>query len=305
MMKEFEKHQCSFVSITQAFDTSTSMGKLTLNMLLSFAQFEREVASERIRDKIAASKAKGMWMGGYPPLGYDVKDKKLVVNKKEAEQVLFIFEKYLEVKSLIDLRDAVNQAGYRSKRFVTSTGKVRGVSPYASSVLARILRSQVYVGRIEHKVQNKAYKGRYRAIIDRELFNKVQALMDENQNKHNETHELNGYLLSGKLLDNRGNRFKNQRTSKNGLNLVKALSLGWRYKKMMTSGMTIKAVRRHQGMSERTIYKYFSLNYLSPRIVRVILDGKTPPGVNLQKLFEIGSRYPDFDDQERAFFAGL
>lgn len=100
MMKYFDKYNCNFVSITQAFDTSTSMGKLTLNMLLSFAQFEREVSSERVRDKIRASKAKGLWMGGIPPLGYDIKDKKLVINEAEAQQVKTLFEQYLEFQSV-------------------------------------------------------------------------------------------------------------------------------------------------------------------------------------------------------------
>ena len=115
MMKEFDKHGCNFVSITQAFDTSTSMGKLTLNMLLSFAQFEREVSSERVRDKIRASKAKGLWTGGIPKLGYDIKDKKLVINPVEAEQVRSIFEGYLQCGSLAELEKFAEVNGFKHK----------------------------------------------------------------------------------------------------------------------------------------------------------------------------------------------
>ena len=123
MMKYFDKYGCNFVSITQAFDTSTSMGKLTLNMLLSFAQFEREVASERVRDKIRASKAKGLWMGGNPPLGYDIKDKKLVINEAEAQQVRHLFEKYLELQSV-----KLHITSYRKKFFQPQILQIRNTS---------------------------------------------------------------------------------------------------------------------------------------------------------------------------------
>ena len=122
MMKYFDKYGCNFVSITQAFDTSTSMGKLTLNMLLSFAQFEREVASERVRDKIRASKAKGLWMGGNPPLGYDIKDKKLVINEAEAQQVRHLFEKYLELQSV-----KFHITSYRKKCFQPQILQIRNI----------------------------------------------------------------------------------------------------------------------------------------------------------------------------------
>ena len=122
MMKYFDKYGCNFVSITQAFDTSTSMGKLTLNMLLSFAQFEREVASERVRDKIRASKAKGLWMGGNPPLGYDIKDKKLVINEAEAQQVRHLFEKYLELQSV-----KFHITSYRKKFFQPQILQIRNI----------------------------------------------------------------------------------------------------------------------------------------------------------------------------------
>ena len=126
MMIELTNTTVSFFSITQAFDTSTSMGKLTLNMLLSFAQFEREVSSERIRDKISASKAKGMWTGGPPPLGYDVRDKKLIPNPKQAEQVRYMFEKYLQIKSISNLRKFLLDTDIRSKKWKNQSGMEQG-----------------------------------------------------------------------------------------------------------------------------------------------------------------------------------
>ena len=151
MMKEFEKHNCSFVSITQAFDTSTSMGKLILNMLLSFAQFEREVSSERIRDKIAASKKKGMWIGGCPMLGYDIKDKELIPNEKEAHQVKLIFEKYLELKSIKKLRLFLRNNSIRNKKWKCKNGSVKGGSEFSTSTLSRLLNSKIYIGKIDFK----------------------------------------------------------------------------------------------------------------------------------------------------------
>ena len=124
MMRYFDKHNANFVSITQSFDTSTSMGKLTLNMLLSFAQFEREVSSERVRDKLRASKAKGMWIGGCPPLGYDIVDKKLVINPPAAAQIQTIFELYLQMKSVQDLTRHLPTIGIYAKKWTTHGGRV-------------------------------------------------------------------------------------------------------------------------------------------------------------------------------------
>ena len=129
IVEVFDAHGVSFVSVTQAFNTATSMGRLTLNVLLSFAQFEREVTGERIRDKIAASKKKGMWMGGYPPLGYDVKDRRLVVNEAEAETVRYIFRRYQELRSVRLLKEHLDAAGIVSKRRITPDGRPYGGKP--------------------------------------------------------------------------------------------------------------------------------------------------------------------------------
>jgi site-specific DNA recombinase len=215
MIKEFEKYNCDFVSITQAFDTSTSMGKLTLNMLLSFAQFEREVSSERIRDKIIASKQKGFWTGGPPPLGYDVVDKKLVVNQKEAELVRFIFEKYRELGSLNKLSELLLEKKILSKKWTTKDGREMGGKVYEPEMAGHLLRSKIYIGMIEYKKESKAYPGKHKAIINKELFDEVRAMLEDRQNDYNTTHERNAYLLSGKIFDEKGRVFKNQKTSKN------------------------------------------------------------------------------------------
>lgn len=215
MMKEFDKYGCNFVSITQAFDTSTSMGKLTLNMLLSFAQFEREVSSERVRDKIRASKAKGLWTGGVPKLGYDIKDKKLVINPVEAEQVHSIFESYLQCSSLAELERFAEIKGFKHKDWITNKGEQRGGKPFKISALHRLLHEKLYLGMIENKRTGQAFKGQHEAIISKELWEKVQTKLKDNDNSKNHTRSRNNNLLTGKLFDANGTIFTNQANSKN------------------------------------------------------------------------------------------
>ncbi len=215
MMKYFEKYNANFVSITQSFDTSTSMGKLTLNMLLSFAQFEREVSSERVRDKIRASKAKGLWMGGAPRLGYDLINKKLVVNPTEAEQVRHLFEKYLELQSVNDLTEYAKQNGIFGKKWETNKRQIRGGNPISKMSMHRILRDKVYIGQIENKKEGTFAKGEHEPIISTELFNRVQvALANNANNKSQSTHAPN--ILTGKLFNHNGTKFINQMTSGKG-----------------------------------------------------------------------------------------
>ena len=215
MMKYFEKYGANFVSITQSFDTSTSMGKLTLNMLLSFAQFEREVSSERVRDKIRASKAKGLWMGGAPRLGYDLINKKLVVNPTEAEQVRHLFEKYLELQSVNDLTEYAKQNGIFGKQWETAKRQIRGGNPISKMSMHRILRDKVYIGQIENKKEGTFAKGEHELIISNDLFNRVQvALANNTNNKSQSTHAPN--VLTGKLFNPNGTKFINQMTSGKG-----------------------------------------------------------------------------------------
>ena len=164
----FDKNQASFVAVTQQFNTSTSMGRLTLNVLLSFAQFEREVAGERIRDKIAASKRRGMWMGGHPPLGYDVKDRKLVVNEQEAKRVRHICTRYLELQSVRALKKDLDASGIRSKSHIWKDGTAHGGVPISRGALYLILKSPLYRGLISHKGQ--IHHGEHEPIIDEDLF---------------------------------------------------------------------------------------------------------------------------------------
>ena len=215
MMEEFDKYGCNFVSITQAFDTSTSMGKLTLNMLLSFAQFEREVSSERVRDKIRASKAKGLWTGGVPKLGYDIKDKKLVMNPVEAEQIRSIFEGYLQCGSLAELEKFAEIKGFNHKDWITNKGEQRGGKPFKISALHRLLHEKLYIGMIENKRTGQAFKGQHEAIISKELWEKVQSKLKDNDNSKNHTRSRNNNLLTGKLFDANGTIFTNQANSKN------------------------------------------------------------------------------------------
>lgn len=217
MMKTFDKYNCNFVSITQSFDTSNSMGKLTLNMLLSFAQFEREVSSERVRDKIRASKAKGIWTGGIPYLGYDCIDKKLVINETEASQVREIFETYLRLNSMTETVRSLTSHGIVSKRWKTATGIERGGNPISTTTLQRTLREKLYIGYIEHKGAKTLARGEHQAIIACELFNAVQERLDKNASGKAGRTNSSPNLLSGKLYNNDGKRFINSVTKKSNL----------------------------------------------------------------------------------------
>ena len=151
MMETFEKHKVSFVSVTQQFNTATSMGRLVLNVLLSFAQFEREIISERTRDKIAAARRKGKWVGGMPLLGYDVVETKLVVDPDEAEQVRQIFDLYLEHEALLPVVEELDARGWRTKRWTTGKGTVRGGRTFDKNSLWYLLTNITYVGKVRYK----------------------------------------------------------------------------------------------------------------------------------------------------------
>jgi site-specific DNA recombinase len=171
IIEVLDRAGASFVSITQAFNTTTSMGRLTLNVLLSFAQFEREVTAERIRDKIAPSKAKGMWKGGMVPLGYDLADRRLVVNEPEADLVRLIFQRYLEVGSVGKLCAEMQAADVRSKHWTTASGREMGGRLLDRGALFHILHNRLYVGNIVHK--GETYSGRHTALIERSIFDQV------------------------------------------------------------------------------------------------------------------------------------
>ena len=199
----FDARGVSFVSITQQFNTTTSMGRLTLNMLLSFAQFEREVTGERIRDKVAASKKKGMWMGGVVPLGYEVKDRKLVVREQEAEIVRLIYSRYAELGSVRLLAAELSQKGIRGKPLTKEGSEVSQGSLLARGALYRILSNRLYLGEVHH--QGSYYSGEHEAIVDREQWDRVARLLAENRQdqKHGVTAEAPS-LLAGLLRDAAG-----------------------------------------------------------------------------------------------------
>src|SRR3954454_10187822 len=194
LVEAFDAKSISFVAVTQQFNTTTSMGRLTLNVLLSFAQFERELSSERVRDKIAASRRKGKWTGGTVPLGYDAKDKKLVINKEEAETVRYIFKRYLELQSFAKLVEDLDRKGIVTKRRAAKVTKHQGGIPFTYGPLAHFLKNRLYIGDIGHK------------DVDRKTFDQVQQLLKSKAAGRKATRSASRALLLGKLYDDRGNR---------------------------------------------------------------------------------------------------
>jgi site-specific DNA recombinase len=211
----FDAKGVSFVSVTQQFNTTTSMGRLTLNVLLSFAQFEREVTGERIRDKIAASKQKGMWMGGVPPLGYRALDHKLIVIDSEAETVRHVFRRYAALGSVRLLRDELAAQKIRSKRWTSAAGRSWGGKPLARGALYLMLQNRIYRGEIVHKEQS--YPGEHMPIIDQELWDEVQAKLAANAVERATGEKMkSASLLAGLLYDGEGQRMTPTHAVKKG-----------------------------------------------------------------------------------------
>jgi site-specific DNA recombinase len=215
IVEVFDKHNVSFVSITQQFNTTTSMGRLTLNILLSFAQFEREVIGERIRDKFAASRRKGMWMGGTPPLGYDVRDRKLVVSEGEADLVRLIFRRFLRVGSATKLAQELRRAGHTTKSWTTHDGKHRPGKPIDKGSIYKILNNRVYLGEAVHK--GTPHPAEHEPIIDRATWDKVHAILAENTiARANGTRAQTPALLRGLIFAPGGRAMTPSHSRKNG-----------------------------------------------------------------------------------------
>ena len=215
MIESFDAREVSFVSVTQQFNTTTSMGRLTLNVLLSFAQFEREVTGERIRDKIAASKKKGMWMGGLVPLGYDSQERQLIINRAEAQTIRSIFAAYLELGTVRQLKTHLGARGVVSKVRVSQAGQRAGGKPLSRGALYKILNNRVYIGEITHK--GASYCGKHDPIIEPSTWDLVQAKL--RQNNEAATHGLRAKspsLLAGKLFDDKGNPMSPSHAVKSG-----------------------------------------------------------------------------------------
>ena len=215
IVEMFDRHGASFVSVTQHFNTTNSMGRLTLNVLLSFAQFEREVTSERIRDKIAASKKKGMWMGGFAPMGYDIIDQRLAVNKIEAKIVEDIFSAYLTADSVSELKADLDKKNLRTKSWKTAAGKAIEGVPFSRGRLYHLLKNPLYLGQISHK--GEVYKGHHEAIIPKPLWDLVQArLKDQWGERDTTSNRKSPCWLVGKLIDEHGNLFQSTQTKRHG-----------------------------------------------------------------------------------------
>jgi site-specific DNA recombinase len=212
----FDAKGVSFVSVTQQFNTTTSMGRLTLNVLLSFAQFERELSGERVRDKIAASKRKGMWMGGVPPLGYEVRERKLHIVAGEAETVRHIFRRYAALGSVRLLKEELDAAGIRGKRWTSAAGRSWGGKPLARGALYAMLQNRIYRGEIVHK--ESSYPGEHAAIVDEALWNAVQATLADNATERSTGGRArNPSLLVGLLFDGEGQPMTPTHAVKGGL----------------------------------------------------------------------------------------
>src|SRR5262245_25872460 len=214
LVELFDQHSVSFVSVTQSFNTTSSMGRLTLNVLLSFAQFEREVIGERVRDKIAASKRKGIWVGGPVPLGYASIKKKLVVVPEEAETVRLIFQRYLELGSIRTLMADLDRKGVRTRSQLLADGQSRGGIRFGVGPLAHLLQNRLYVGEIFYR--EAVHAGEHEPIVDRKLFEAVQAKLAHSATVRKVRFRGSPTILTGRIFDDRGNRMTPTHTNKRG-----------------------------------------------------------------------------------------
>jgi DNA invertase Pin-like site-specific DNA recombinase len=284
LVETFDARSISFVAVTQQFNTTTSMGRLTLNVLLSFAQFERELVSERVRDKVAASRKKGKWTGGTVPLGYDARDKKLVVNKSEAETVRTIFRCYLELKSFGRLVADLDQRGIVTKRRNTKVAKYNGGIPFTYGPLAYFLKNRVYLGEVHHG--GKWFKGEHKAIVNQQTFGRVQELLKANVLKCRTKYSESGALLKGKLFDDRGNRLSPGFSSKSGVRYRFYVSTALRGRKQKAGSVTRVAAPEIEGIVEETVRQKLDLprtsdDAIADQIERIVL-GETLVRITLK-----------------------
>ena len=216
LVDRLDAANASFVSVTQSFNTATSMGRLTLNVLLSFAQFEREVTAERIRDKIAASKKRGLWMGGYVPLGYDAAGRTLTINEAEAKTVRRLFDLYEKHHAVSKVAKAAEHFGLRSKRYITKSGRDQGGRALSRGHIHKILSNPLYAGRIAHK--GVSYDGQHKAIIAPDHWQRIQDLMQQGhaQQRGNRNSGRPTLPLAGRLMDDKGERLSPVHTNKAG-----------------------------------------------------------------------------------------
>lgn len=281
----FDASEVSFVSITQQFNTTSSMGRLTLNILLSFAQFEREVTGERIRDKIALSKKKGMWMGGIVPLGYDVKDRNLLVNRKEAKLVRHIFTKYLELGSVKQLKAYLDRGGIATAR-TGRAGQKAGGGAFGRGALYHLLQNRIYIGQVRHRDQS--YPGLHEAILPRDLWESAQEKLKENACARREGRDAAAVsILKGLLFDADGNRYTPSHAVKKGRR--------YRYytsQRVINSAQDVSAIPGRLPASEierLVVQKLVALLSSSEFLVELADDGDTRGPQ--QRLIQAGRRF--------------
>jgi site-specific DNA recombinase len=238
LVELFDEHEVSFVSVTQSFNTTSSMGRLTLNVLLSFAQFEREVIGERVRDKIAASKRRGIWVGGPVPLGYRAVDKKLEVISEEADLVRKIFALYIELGSVGALARGLEDQGVKPQPRQLANGHSKAAKRYTIGPLAHMLKNRFYVGEVAYR--GEVHRGEHPAIVDRELFDRVQAMLAERTVARTLKRGNSPHLLTGLIFDDRGNPMSPTHTNKKGVR--------YRY---YTSHAVIQGRKEHAGSVPR------------------------------------------------------
>ena len=275
----FDRRGVSFVSITQQFNTTTSMGRLTLNVLLSFAQFEREVIGERVRDKIAASKKKGMWMGGMPPLGYDAQNRKLVVNEDEARTVVDIYRRYLALNAL---REELAEVGIRSKRRMRPDGSGYGGQTLSRGALYLILQNRLYRGKIPY--QGQFYPGEHEAIVDEPLWDGVQAALAANRvERATGARAARPSLLTGMVFDESGER----------LTPTHAVKKGARYRYYVSNSLITGDVRTRSsgrripaGNLEAVVIDRLRAFLADPRAILDAANNESPNGSGWSQLIE-------------------
>jgi site-specific DNA recombinase len=290
IVEVLDTHGVSFVSVTQAFNTTTSMGRLTLNVLLSFAQFEREVTGERIRDKIAASKKKGLWMGGFLPLGYKADGRRLIIDETEADLVRLIVALYLKHGTVAPVETELVRRKITSPRRTTTSGRSYGGCLLSRGQIYRLLSNPIYIGEIAHK--GARHQGQHKAIIDRETWDMVQARLASNAHvRHVRSNAREPSLLAGMLFDTRGRRFAPTHATKQGKRYrYYALQLGpdtrdanarsWRIAASEIEGVVIEQL--NAALLDRLwLAKTLSLDQTTPAVIRRYLESARTFGKRL------------------------
>ena len=284
LVEIFDTHKVSIVSVTQSFNTTSSMGRLTLNVLLSFAQFEREVTGERIRDKIAASKRKGLWMGGTVPHGYRVQDRKLIIVEQEAAEVRLIFERYLALASLRALQRELRDRRINTRARLLSNERTIGGIAFTTGPLAYLLSNRLYTGTITHLNQN--YTGEHQAIITNEIFDRVQlqlALQSQSKRSH---HLRSLAILKGRLFNSAGEKMSPTYTAKSGLHYRYYISVS----AMQSQQKNQAAVHRVNALSiEQIIFDHLDSYEKDRQVHHITEDHLLPEDSNATALIRHSS----------------